>query len=279
MSSAERIYLQASSPDVASRCAALGLRVEMDHGWCLLGGAEGLDRARALSVQLDVPVVFWSIHSVVDQIWIVCCEGGKDTRTLRYSSAEGWSEQRGKPRPFEHRALKAWLKRGSLSARSDGDDILACFLGRDRPPLVEIVEPGANLEFFLTPQLVKEAQDVARAHACSLSEVMHAAWELGKHALLARHEGSAREIFGSDYVAPVLAAAAPPFEPTTTMSLHALPDSHDKVSCRLAVPAPMLAEIRAMLMALDRTGSMLLGEAYLIARDRFVRLGQPPASP
>ena len=82
------------------------------------------------------PIIWWTIHTSVHQIWFMCFENGQVVREIRYSAEEGWATRYGAPLSFENPALKKWFRQKSLSASPDGYDILDCFVGKVTPPTV-----------------------------------------------------------------------------------------------------------------------------------------------
>lgn len=140
------IFVHATGADAHAACVAEGLDVEVDGEW--LRGDDAPDVGESLSKKIAAPVVSFSIQTAVDQIWIQCWVTGKCVRELRYTSDGGWTK-RGKAMPFEHSALKGWLKQKKLLASPDGYDVLQCFLGRERSsPGEPVIEPGGTQNTF-----------------------------------------------------------------------------------------------------------------------------------
>jgi hypothetical protein len=188
MASNDKVFIRAA--ERPSLRAELGTQRFIDRGdWLELESTEALDsssnHATALSQKLGVITVYWSIHTVVDQIWMQAFRQGDVVRTLRYSADEGWAENWGARLPFENRKeLAKWTKRKRLLASPDGYDVLEAFLGRETPQ--EGVEPlrvaDANLITALPASVVADAVAVAARRGLEPAVVVAAAWELGKEA-------------------------------------------------------------------------------------------------
>ena len=137
MSSDSRLLVRIKGQETAGLLqAAVGAPPLTDGAWLVLEDSQdrGETTAQELSQRLATTTIWWTIHTVVDQIWLLCFEQGQVVRELRYSAEEGWATRSGAPLAFEGPGLKKWLRKKDLSASSDGYDILDCFIGKEPPP-------------------------------------------------------------------------------------------------------------------------------------------------
>ena len=273
MASDEKLLVRAGA-DTEARLATAGLVATRQGDWWEVESPPdpSLDAER-LSRELATVVVSWSIHTVVDQIWIVAYQAGRAIRELRYARGEGWF-QSGKPLPFESKALKKWLRSRTLSASPEGYDVLECFLGGDKPPPEKLEEPRATTTLYLPRPIAAELRAIGSAHGATMSAVVDAAWQLGKRPLYENLMASTDWLGADDHPLPQPEEPAPPalaHAPIDTPPMHE--DDllqAEKVECGLAVPAASLAEMNRFRMRFDLSLSMLARKAYLIARDRLL---------
>jgi len=277
MAQDSKLLVLARGSDTAGACLRAGFQTE-PYGpgspWLLLADAESSTEkaAQALSRSVRTTTVWWSIHTVVDQIWIKCFEEGAEVREVRYSAEEGWARNTGVARAFESPALTAWVGRRGVRASPDGYDVLDSFIGTNRPPPALFVEPDSNAAFSLPAPMVTEAASIAERRKVPLSLVLHAAWELAKSDLNARLSSSSDGSTEDGDAPPVRLAppAVPPgFEGPAAIELRPVPTSDQRVQCRLRLPPAVVEELRSMVMAFDRSASWLLTEAYGMARGRM----------
>lgn len=280
MSSDSRLLVRIKDPGTAASLqAAVGEPALTDGDWLVLEDSQDRDEttARELSQRLATTTIWWTIHTVVDQIWLMCFENGQVVRELRYSAEEGWAPRSGAPLAFESPALKKWFRKKNLSASPDGYDLLDCFLGKDTAPVKAIKEPMGKLTVFLPAPLAKEAKAHAKQRGVQLSTVLQAAWELGKTDLWQRERNHTVPDVNGETGSVTLTPRRVALEFTgSPVELKPLPPSNAKVECRLVWPQDSFEELRAMVMALDRPVSWLLKETYLLARPRLGPLEGSP---
>lgn len=258
MGSEERVYFRVVDDAVVARARLAGLSVTGED-WAL-APVDDEGSARTLSLLLSTPTVWWSIHTVTDQVWLKCFEAGHVVREIRVSAAEGWAADEGTPRGFEAPALAAWKERRPL-ASPDGYAVLECFLGRSKPPhevrtsAVDHDGPTTTFSFFLPLALVTE---VSRA-GLPLATVLSAAWSTGKHRLIARERAHLTEPLrlGDEKASPLFE-----HEGEARESLLLLP----QVECTLTLSSTVFDELAQVHRALDWPMSWVLREAYFLAR-------------
>lgn len=220
--------------------------------------------------------VEWSIHTAVDQIWIVAYRAGEVVRELRYAASEGWTK-RGKALPFENTArLGKLLRKRRLLASPDGYEVLDAFLGKQPP--APVVEPGATYDTSFSPAHAAELSAIAERASVRVSVVVETCWHLAKQVIYDRRMARATKL-GLDLTMLVDDTSPPPptkslpafvHEPIDARPIDLTRYSDSAIPHQLALSAQMLAELAHMSTMFDAPKYALLGEAYLEARPRVI---------
>lgn len=228
-----------------------------------------------VSIERSADVVAWSIHTAVDQIWIVAYQNGAIVRELRYASGEGWTK-RGKALPFENTAeLGKWLRKKRLLASPDGYDVLNAFLGK-KPPS-PVAEPGATYSMSCSPAHAAELRAIAERAGVTVSAVVEASWQLAKRDIYDQEMRRVTKLgldlsMLVDDTSPPAPIEAPGFmhEPVDAPAIDLMRYEFQAIPHELALSPAMLAELDRISTMFDRPVYDLLDAAYLRARARLV---------
>jgi hypothetical protein len=232
--------------------------------------------AKAISESLATTAVAWRIETTTDTIWIECYRNGALVRELVYMR-QRWT-RRGLPQRFESPALAAWTRRKKLLASPDGYDVLACFLGRNCPPPHArrlIHDQGANQHLYVAPPIVDELTSLAARHDTTPSQILAAAWELGKFKLYERIAPEAQVIESGPTLEEArpglsgLPSVAHPPRKVAPLDLDN-PTARSTVECGFVMTPRVRDEVVRMAMVADRALSWMMREAYLLARSQLV---------
>jgi hypothetical protein len=231
--------------------------------------------AAKLSRDHGTIAVEWSIHTAVDQIWIVAYRAGEVVRELRYAVSAGWTK-RGKALPFEDTArLGKFLRKRRLLASPDGYEVLDAFLGKQPP--APVIDPGATYDTCFSPAQASELSAIAERASVRVSVVVETCWHLAKQVIYDRRMARATKL-GLDLTMLVDDTSPPPPTESLPAFVHEPIDAgpieltrySDAISHQLALSAQMLAELRHMSTMFDASKYDLLDEVYLEARPRVI---------
>jgi hypothetical protein len=257
----------------AAALAAAGYKSEPCGAWLRIAIAEpSLQLARDLSSRLATVTVWCVLDSIAELVWIVAFERGAQVRELQYVEHKWYKSGK---LAGEASALAKWLRVKRLSAIPCGYDVLACVLGEDEPPIEEIDESrdapvGWQAQALVLPSaLVADLATAAKRHGAPMSNVLCAAWHLGKQVLYERELPDAPPPGLEGPLQPPPPGVPDPSFVKAEAPVADLAPSDRKIQCTVAFPLETRAEIAEMARGLDRSLSWVVTEAYLLARPRL----------
>ncbi len=229
--------------------------------WCEPFGELTLERARRWSSEHRVPVVFASLRSEVNQIWLVVFRQGKCVRELQYVGDHGWHVQAGRAQRFEHTtAVSALLDRSDLRAFPDGYVVLDAFLGGAIGPPSSHTEAVSKQRVALTIPAARELCAYADRSGFGVARVLEATWEVAKLRLYRRRnsDGTVCEPPLVRDPWPICGVSRPHVEP--------LPVSEDIDVMEVEMSEDVCNEVAFLATHLKVDAAALLGEGYELGR-------------